>query len=65
DEATSALDPLTESEILRTVAGISRGITVLAISHNPALLNVADHVFKIENGQVREELLRSGKVATI
>lgn len=65
DEATSALDPTTENEILRTVAGISREITVLAISHNPALLNVADHVFKIENGQVSEESLRSGKVVTI
>lgn len=52
DEATSALDPETEQQILKTVKKLSLNMTILAISHNPAILEVADHIYKI--GENRE-----------
>lgn len=52
DEATAALDPLTEREILRTLQRVSQEVTVLAISHQPALRDVADVVYFLERGRV-------------
>ena len=49
DEATSALDPETEQAVLQTVKKLSASMTVLAISHNPAILDVADHVYTIRD----------------
>jgi ATP-binding cassette subfamily C protein len=44
DEATTALDPATEGEILTTLAGLRDSVTILAISHQPGVLRIADHV---------------------
>lgn len=56
DEATSALDPATEAEIVGNVRDLARrrGITVLAISHQPAWLSVADKVVRMRSGEVTE-----------
>ncbi|WP_374383606.1 ABC transporter ATP-binding protein [Dongia sp.] len=52
DEATSALDPETESEICAAV-GRQRGkLTVLAITHQPAWVEMADEVYRIDQGMV-------------
>jgi ATP-binding cassette subfamily C protein len=51
DEATSALDPITEKEILGIITEVSKTVTVLAISHNAALLEVADQVFHLSDGK--------------
>jgi ATP-binding cassette subfamily C protein len=55
DEATAALDKQGEAAVWRTVAGLRGRTTVVAISHQPALLEVADRVFRIEGGRVRAE----------
>lgn len=47
DEATTALDPDTEREILSTVAGLRDRITILAISHQPAVMDIADNVIRL------------------
>jgi ATP-binding cassette subfamily C protein len=52
DEATAALDPQGEAAVWRTVAALRGRTTVVAISHQPALLEVADRVFRIEGGRV-------------
>lgn len=52
DEATAALDPVTEEEILTTLRRVSQEVTVLAISHQPALREAADLVYYLENGRV-------------
>lgn len=59
DEATSALDPETEEEILQTVKDLASDMAILAISHNPAMLSVADYVWKIESGALAPELSSS------
>ncbi len=53
DEATSALDPDAEAEICATVARQRGRLTVLAITHQPAWVTLADHVYRLEDGCVR------------
>lgn len=56
DEATSALDTATEREILATVRALADKVTVIAISHNEAVLDVADHVYQIRGGRIVETM---------
>ena len=55
DEATTALDPKTEAEICETLHRLCGKTTIIAISHQPAIAEVADVVFKIHNGCLSEE----------
>jgi ATP-binding cassette subfamily C protein len=52
DEATSALDPETEASICQTLRKLSGQLTILAISHQTALVDVADRVFQITDGNI-------------
>jgi ATP-binding cassette subfamily C protein len=52
DEPTAALDSETERQLCRTLADLARTTTVLAISHRPALVDVADRVYRLEAGRV-------------
>jgi ATP-binding cassette subfamily C protein len=49
DEATTALDPDSEAAICDTLGELSGLLTILAISHQPAVLNVADRAYHIED----------------
>jgi ATP-binding cassette, subfamily C, bacterial len=48
DEPTTALDPKTEEEICATLVSLSRTTTILAISHQPALAEIAQNVLMLE-----------------
>jgi len=48
DESTSGLDAETEDKILETLKSLSNDITIILISHNPKILDIADHVIQIE-----------------
>lgn len=50
DEATSALDPATEADICATLESLRGQLTILAVSHQPALAEIADHVYRLEKG---------------
>lgn len=52
DEATAALDPASEAAICETVRKLRGTMTILVISHQPALLQVADLVYRLENGNL-------------
>jgi ATP-binding cassette subfamily C protein len=52
DEATSALDPDTEAEICQTVRRQAGKLTVLAITHQPAWVTIADRVYRVIEGSV-------------
>jgi ATP-binding cassette subfamily C protein len=56
DEATAALDAAHETAIWQTVARIAEHTSVVAISHQPALIRFADRVYRIESGKVRREI---------
>jgi ATP-binding cassette subfamily C protein len=50
DEATAALDPRSEAMIWEAVKGLRGRATVLAISHQSMLLDVADCVYRVDGG---------------
>ena len=54
DEATSALDPQTEAALCETLSQLKGRLTILSISHQPALVEAADRVYRIEKGQAIE-----------
>ena len=51
DEATTALDPETEAGIVATVRRLAGKVTVLSISHQPAMREAADIVYRLERGR--------------
>jgi ATP-binding cassette subfamily C protein len=59
DEVTSSLDPQTEAAICRTLQDLQGGLTILAISHQPAVVEAADRIYRIESGKVT--LVRDGR----
>jgi ATP-binding cassette subfamily C protein len=52
DEATAALDPVSEKLVWAAVEELRGRTTVLAVSHQPALLGVADLAFRVIDGRV-------------
>ena len=53
DEATAALDPENEAAVWATVAELRGRTTVVAISHQPGVMRVADRVYQIVDGTVQ------------
>ncbi len=51
DEPTSALDPESEAAICETLSQLRGRITILAISHQPTILNVADRAYNLYDGK--------------
>ncbi len=51
DEATSALDPKSEVAICQTLRTLRGAHTILAISHQPAMLDAADRAYRLQDGQ--------------
>jgi ATP-binding cassette, subfamily C, bacterial len=52
DEATTALDPDTEAAICETLRKLRGSITIISISHQPAMREAADVVYSIQRGRV-------------
>jgi ATP-binding cassette subfamily C protein len=59
DEVTSSLDPQTEAAICQTLRGLRGRLTILAISHQPAVVEAADRIYRIQNREVI--LIRDGR----
>lgn len=55
DEATSALDPENEAAIGSTMRALRGDLTILAISHQTALVKAADRVYRLGNGTIELE----------
>jgi len=53
DEATSALDPVSEADICRTLRELKGKLTILAITHQRALSDAADRVFRVSGGKAQ------------
>ncbi|MFQ6016734.1 MAG: ABC transporter ATP-binding protein [Kiloniellaceae bacterium] len=52
DEPTTALDRRTEAAICETLKGLAGQMTIIAISHQPPMLDAADRVYRIHDGSV-------------
>jgi ATP-binding cassette subfamily C protein len=51
DEATTSLDPENEAAVCETLRKLKGKLTILAISHQPAILGVAERAYRLENGK--------------
>jgi len=54
DEVSSALDPKTEADICRRLLTLEKDMTILAVTHRPAFLGIADRVLELHDGVVEE-----------
>lgn len=50
DEPTSGLDPESEASICDTLRQLRGALTILAISHQPALVGAADRAYRLQDG---------------
>jgi ATP-binding cassette, subfamily B, multidrug efflux pump len=65
DDALASVDTLTEERILKGLAGVMRGRTVILISHRVSTVRQADEIVVLSHGRIvergrHEELSRSG-----
>lgn len=54
DEATSALDPESEQDICLSLKALTPEITIIAVSHRPRLIELADQVIQVKDGQITQ-----------
>jgi putative ABC transport system ATP-binding protein len=56
DEPTAALDGRTGRDVADLLAGLARtrGTTILLVTHDPRILDIADRVVEMEDGRLRE-----------
>jgi ATP-binding cassette subfamily B protein/subfamily B ATP-binding cassette protein MsbA len=54
DEPTSALDNETGGALLNALASLTRGKTVLHVSHRVENLNGCDRIYRLEGGELRD-----------
>ncbi len=52
DEVTTALDPVTEAGICATLRGLAGNVTIIAISHQPALMKEVQRLYRVADGRV-------------
>lgn len=65
DEPTGALDYNTSKEILKLIEDVNAkyGNTVIMVTHNEAIKNMADHVIKLRDGMVRRNEINDNKIS--
>ena len=64
DEPTGALDYKTSKEILKLIEDVNQkyGNTVIMVTHNDAIKNMADCVIKLRDGMIRKNIVNDVKV---
>lgn len=65
DEPTGALDYNTSKEILKLIEEVNQkyGNTVIMVTHNDAIKNMADRVIKLRDGGIRKDYRNEEKIA--
>ena len=65
DEPTGALDYHTSKEILKLIEDVNQkyGNTVIMVTHNDAIKNMADRVVKLRDGAIRKNYCNETKTA--
>ena len=64
DEPTGALDCATSKEILKLIETVNQkyGNTIIMVTHNDAIQNMADRVVRLRDGHIRSNTLNAQKV---
>ena len=67
DEPTGALDFKTSKEILKLIEDVNRqfGNTVILVTHNDAIKNMADQVIRLRDGQIRHNDRQVNKISAM
>lgn len=62
---TGALDYHTSKEILKLIEDVNQkyGNTVIMVTHNDAIKNMADRVIRLRDGQIRKNYVNETKIA--
>lgn len=65
DEPTGALDYNTSKDILKLIEDVNKkyGNTVIMVTHNDAIQNMADRVIKLRDGQIRDNIVNNNKIS--
>ncbi len=65
DEPTGALDYNTSKEILKLIETVNRkyGNTVIMVTHNDAIKDMADRVVRLRDGTIRDDRMNERKLA--
>ena len=64
DEPTGALDYNTSKEILKLIEKVNQkyGNTIVIVTHNDAIKNMADQIVKLKDGQIQDVEMNAAKV---
>lgn len=64
DEPTGALDYHTSKEILNLIEEVNHkyGNTVIMVTHNTAILQMADHIIHLHDGKIRKDIENDKKI---
>jgi len=64
DEPTGALDYHTSKDILKLIEDVNQkyGNTIIIVTHNDAIKNMADRVIKLRDGKIRENYVNKTKI---
>ena len=67
DEPTGALDYSTSKEILKLIEDVNKkyGNTVIMVTHNDAIKNMADRVIKLRDGRIRSNYTNDVKLSAM
>ncbi len=67
DEPTGALDYNTSKDILKLIEDVNKkyGNTVIMVTHNDAIKNMADRVVKLRDGMIRKNYLNEEKISAV
>jgi len=57
DEVTASLDPQSEDGICDTLIGLSETVTIIAVSHQPAILRAAKNAYRLADGRLVSEAI--------
>ncbi|MBE6869544.1 ABC transporter ATP-binding protein [Ruminococcus albus] len=65
DEPTGALDYNTSKEILKLIeeVNVKYGNTIIMVTHNEAIKEMADHVIKLRDGKIRHDIINTEKIS--
>ncbi len=65
DEPTGALDYETSKEILQLIEDVNKkyGNTIIIVTHNDAIKNMADRIINLHDGHIRKNYVNEHKIA--
>ena len=67
DEPTGALDYNTSKEILKLIEDVNKkyGNTIIMVTHNDAIKNMADRVITLRDGMIRKNYVNESKISAV